>query len=196
MERKVVLKWLKIFSVSFFILSIIELLDLILFSSLINLTLDIPQYSIFNVIFQSGFTTIHAMLLWIILLCVICSFIVLSLSIFKVAKKNTIESPTLAKLLLLIGLFLIIGGFIKTNFIVLLGNSPITYWVEALSMYTTITLQNALFSPSITPILGAIMWVYFTVVTSCFLVSGLIFGGIGLKWTLLIQEEETTDNKT
>ncbi len=198
MEREVVLKWLKIFSVSFFILSIVELLDLILFSFLINLTLDSVQYNIFSVIFQlrvnyTSVMTAHAMLLWIVLLCVICSFIVLSLSIFKVAKKNTIESPTLAKFLLLIGLFLIIGGFIKTNFIVLLGNSPITYWVEALSMYTTITLQNALFSPSITPILGAIMWDYFTVVTSCFLISGLIFGGVGLKWMLLIQEEETSN---
>jgi len=37
------------------------------------------------------------------------------------------------------------------------------------------------------------MWIYFTVVTSCFLISGLIFGGIGLKWMLLIQEEETSN---
>ena len=187
MERKVVLKWLKIFSASFFFLSIIELLDLILFSFLINLNLDGTQYNIFRIVFQSGFMTIHAMLLWIILLCVICSFIVLSLSIFKVAKKNAIESHALAKFLLLIGLFLIIGGFIKTNFIVLLGKSNINTGM------TNITFQNALNSPSITPILGTIMWVYFIVVASCFLVSGLIFGGIGLKWMLLIQEEETSN---
>jgi len=190
MERKVVLKWLKIFSVSFFILSIVELLDLILFSFLINLTLDSVQYNIFSVIFQSGFMTAHAMLLWIVLLCVICSFIVLSLSIFKVAKKNTIKNDILAKFLLLIGLFLIIGGFIKTNFIVLLGNGYISTGIF------NITFQDALFSLSIPPIIGDLMWIYFTVVTSCFLVSGLIFGGIGLKWILLIQEEETTDNNT
>ena len=93
----------------------------------------------------------------------------------------------LAKFLLLIGLFLIIGGFIKTNFIVLLGNSTINTGI------TTITLQDALYTPSITPIFGAIMWIYFTVVISCFLISGLIFGGIGLKWMLLIQEEQTSN---
>jgi len=188
-ERKAVLKWLKIFSVSFFILTVVELLDLILFSFLINLTLDSTQYSVFSVIFQSGFMTIHAMLLWIILLCVICSFIVLSLTIFRAAKKNTIETPKLAKLLLLIGLFLIIGGFIKTNFIVLLGNSNISITAD--------TFLSALYSPvtSITPIFGGLMWGYFTVVVGSILISGLIFGGIGLKWILLIQEEEETSKK-
>ena len=97
MERKVVSKWLKIFSVSFFILSIVELLDLILFSFLINLNLDGAYYTIFNIVFDSGFMTIHAILLWIILFCVMCSFIVLSLSIFKAAKKNTIENHIFAK---------------------------------------------------------------------------------------------------
>jgi len=191
MERKVVLKWLKIFSASFLILSIVELLDLILFSFLINLNLGGTHYNVFSVIFQSGLMTIHAKLLWIILLCVICSYIVLSLSIFKVAKKNTFESHTFAKFLLLIGLFLVIGGFIKTNFIVLLGNSYI-------NMGIPIKFQHALYTPSITPVIGAIMWVYFTFVISCFLISGLIFGGVGLKWMLLIQEEkevEETSNK-
>ncbi len=192
MERKVVLKWLKIFSASFFILSIVELLDLILFSFLINLTLDSAQYNIFSIIFQSGFMTAHAMLLWIILLCVICSFIVLSLSIFKVAKKNTIDSYTLAKFLLLIGLFLIIGGFIKTNFVVLLGNSNLNTIIPVIPVLLEIpdTLQNVINYQSL---FGSIMWFYFTVVVSCFLISGLIFGGIGLKWMLLIQEEKTSN---
>jgi len=187
MERKVVLKWLKIFSASFFILSIVELLDLILFSTLIDLTLDSAQYNIFSVIFQSGFMTAHAMLLWIILLCVICSFIVLSLSIFKVAKKDTIDNYTLAKFLLLIGLFLIIGGFIKTNFIVSLGNNNLNTIIPPT---LPPTLQNTIYAQSL---FGSIMWGYFTVVVSCFLTSGLIFGGIGLKWMLLIQEEETSN---
>jgi hypothetical protein len=33
------------------------------------------------------------------------------------------------------------------------------------------------------------MWVYFIVVVCSFLVSGLIFGGVGLQWMLLIQDE-------
>jgi len=188
LERKAVLKWLKIFSIIFFLLSVVELLDFIFFSSLITLNLDGSQYSIISIIFQSGFMTIHAILLWIFLLCVISSFIVLSYSIFKVAKKNTIEDYTLAKFLLLIGLFLIIGGFIKASFIFLLGNSHINT-----SITPVFSLIDALYTPSIAPVIGVIMWFYFTLVVGCFLVSGLIFGGIGLKWMLLIQEEETTD---
>lgn len=190
MERKPIIKWLNIFSIAFFLLSVVELLDLILFSTLININLDGFQYNVSYIIFQSGFMTIDAMILWIFLFCVICGFIVLSFSMFKVAKKNTIENQTLAKFLLLIGLFLIIGGFIKTNFIILLGNISINTGISITP------LQDALYNPTITHFLGAMMWIYFTVVVSCFLVSGLIFGGIGLKWMLLIQEEESTDNST
>ncbi len=190
MERKVVIKWLKIFSISFLILSLSGLVNFILFSTIINVTLDSQQYTILTIIFQSGFMTFHAALLWIVLLSIFCGFIVLSYSIFKVANNNTIKETVLSKFLLLIGLFLIIGGFITMNFIVLLGNSTINTGI------TNITFQEALYSSIHTPIFGAIMWNYFIVVIYCFLVSGLIFGGIGLKWMLLIQEEESTKNQS
>jgi len=189
MERKVVIKWVKIFSISFLILSLLGLVDLILLSTLINLTLDSEQFTIITIIFQSGFMTFHAMLLWIVLLSIFCGFIALSYSIFKVVSNNTIGDKIFAKFLLLIGLFLIIGGFITMSFIVLLGESTIN------TGSTTIIFQEALLSPSITPVIGAIMWFYFPFVVSCFLISGLIFSGIGLKWLLLIEEkEESTDN--
>ena len=185
MERKTIIKWLKIFSISFLIISIVGLVDLILFSSVISVTLDSQQYNILSIIFQEGFMSFHAMLLWIVLLSIFSSFIVLSYSIFRVANNDTVDNNILAKFILLIGLFLIIGGFITMNLIVLLGNSHI--WTGL----TNVTFQNAIYAPSITPIFGAIMWMYFTIAISCFLVSGLIFGSIGLKWMLLIQEEET-----
>jgi len=188
MERKLVLKWLSIFSVSFFILSIVELLDLIIFSTVITMDLD-GQLTIFNVIFQSGFMSIHAPLLWIILLCVICAFIALALSIYRVAKKQIIENFNLAKFMLLIGLFLVIGGFIKMSFIVLLGNNTISTGL------TTITFQEALYTPTITSVIGAIMWVYFIVVVCSFLISGITFGGVGLQWMLLIQDEKASQEE-
>ena len=190
MKRSVIIKWLKIFSISFLILSLVGLVDLILFSTLIDVTLDSQQLNILTIIFQSGFMSFHAMLLWIVLFSIFCGFIVFSYSIFKVANKNTIEDKILAKFLLLIGLFLIIGGFITMNFIVLLGKSTIN------SGLTSIIFQDALLSPSITSVIGAIMWFYFTFLISCFLTSGLIFGGIGLKWILLIQEEESTNKQS
>ena len=190
MERKVVIKWLKIFSISFLILSLVGLVDLILFGTVITVSLDSQQYNILTIIFQSGFMSFHAGLIWIVLFSVFCGFIVLSYSIFNVANKNTLEDKILAKFLLLIGLFLIIGGFITMNFIVLLSNGTVDTGT------TTDTFQNILLSPSITPVIGAIMWMYFIVPIYSFLISGLIFGGICLKWTLLIQEEESTNNKS
>ena len=191
MERKVVIKWVKIFSISFLILSLSGLVDFILFSTIINITLDSQPYTILTIIFQSGFMTIHASLLWIVLLSIFCGFIVLSCSIFIVANKNTLVDKILAKFLLLIGLFLIIGGFITMNFIVLLGKSNINTGI------TNIIFQDALLSSSITPIIGAIMWLYFPFVVACFLISGLIFGGNGLQWMLLIEEkEESSKNQS
>jgi len=190
MDRKVVIKWLKIFSISFLILSLFGLEDLILFSTRINLSLDYQQFTILTIIFQSGFMSIHAALLWIVLFSIFCGFIVLSCSIFTVANKNTLDDKILAKFLLLIGLFLIIGGFITMNLIILLGNSTINTGI------TNISFQTALFTPSITSVIGASMWLYFTTFVSCFLISGCIFGGIGLKWTILIQEEESANNQS
>jgi len=189
MERKVILKWLSIFSVSLFVLLIVELLDLIIFSTVISMNLDTQQFTIFNVIFQSGYMSIHAPLLWIFLLCVICAFITLTFSIYRVAKKQIIENYNLAKFMLLIGLFFVIGGFIKMSFIVLLGNNIVS------TGSTTITFQNALYSPTITPVIGAIMWVYFIVVVCTILISGLIFGAIGLQWMLLIQNEKASQEQ-
>ncbi len=187
MERKVILKWLSIFSISFSIISIVELLDLIIFSTAINMDLD-GQLTIFYLIFQSGYMSIHAPLLWIFLLCVICAFIALTLSIYRVAKKQIIENYNLAKFLLLIGLFFVIGGFIKMSFIVLLGNNIVSTGLNP-------TFQNALYSPTITPVIGAIMWVYFIVVVCSILISGLIFGAIGLQWMLLIQNEKASQEQ-
>jgi len=181
MERKVVIKWLKIFSISFLILSLAGLIDFILFSTIINVTLDSEQYTILAIIFQYSFMSIHAALLWVVLLCIFSGYIVLSYSIFTVAKKNTLDDKILAKFLLLIGLFFIIGGFITLSFLVLLGNSTID------SGLTTLTFHNS-------SVIGGIMWSYFIFVVYYFLISGLISGGIGLKWTLLIQEGETSDN--
>jgi len=195
MDRKVVIKWVKIFSISFLILSLVGLVDLILFSTIINVTLDGQQFTILTIIFQSGFMSIHAALLWIVLLCIFCAFIALSCSIFKLVRKKAVSDiiladTILAKFLLLIGLFLIIGGFITVNLVVLLGNSIINTGI------TNITFQTALFSPLITSVIGATMWLYFTFIISCFLISGLIFGGIGLKWMLLIQEEESANTQS
>jgi hypothetical protein len=192
MERRAVIKWVKIFSIGFLILSLVGLADLVLLSTLINVTFDTQPYNILTIIFQSGFMSFHAMLLWIILLSTFCGFIVFSFSIFKVVNRDTVvDDKNLAKFLLLIGLFLIIGGFITMNFIVLLGKSTVNTGI------TNTTFQIALDSPSITPIFGTLMWFYFNIATYCFLVSGLIFGGIGLKWMLLVQEEEDdTNNKS
>jgi len=72
-------------------------------------------------------------------------------------------------------MFFLISGLIKTFSIYFLANCLIQY------DSTSITFQAALYTAAITPTIGAIMWIYFLVVSMVILTSGLIFGAVGLK---------------
>jgi len=86
----------------------------------------------------------------------------------------------------MIGMFFLISGFIKLFSIYILANSVIQY------NSSSIVFQTALYTDSITPFLGAVMWIYISAVTMSILVSGLFFGGIGLKTMLKMEEKSTS----
>jgi hypothetical protein len=69
------------------------------------------------------------------------------------------------------------------EFIVLLARSEINSGA--------LIFQDLVYNPVYIPLIGSIMWTYFTFVVCFFLTSGLIFGGIGLKWILDLQENQT-----
>jgi len=179
MERKGIYKWIRIFGLIFLILSTLEVLVYILFSFMVNVDMGLENYIVIELIFASGYMTPHAGLIWVISLCIILCFAMVGFYLVRIAGKKALANLTLARFCLLIGLFLILGGFIKMEFIVLLARSEID---------PNFIFQDFVYNSLYIPLIGSIMWVYFTLVTCIFLVSGLIFGGFGLKWILNLQE--------
>ncbi|MFW9774008.1 MAG: hypothetical protein ACFFEO_17785 [Candidatus Thorarchaeota archaeon] len=175
MKKNSILKYLKYFSVGFIIVLAVEVIDIALFSSIIDLNLGIYNLNIITIIFISGFTSLEVLIEWLILFTIICAFLILGTIMLILSFKKNIEEKLLIKFILLIGLFFLISGLIKTFIIYLLGMSTIQY------NSTSITVQNAIYTESITPFIGVIMWIYFWAVSMVILTSGLILGGVGLK---------------
>ena len=173
---------------TFFGISLVELVFSIIFNTAIVMNLNGDNYTVGEVILASGFMDIHALLIDIIIISTIIIFLTLGLILYLVSKKKALGEFTLAKFLLLIGLFLIIGAFFKMTFLVFLGKSEINTGTLPLFFH------DAMFSQSITPLLGLVIWMSFIGIVCCFLIFGLIFGAVGLKWSLSLQEK-MGDNK-
>ena len=182
MEIKLVYKWLGIFGLAFFLIALVELTFNLIFSMTITMNLNGDNLPVGGVIFTSGFMPIHAMLIEIVLISATLIFMALGAILFFISRKKEFQELNLAKYLLITGLFLIIGGFFKVTFLTFLGKTEITTGTIPISF------QEAIYTPSITPLFGAIIWMYFIGVACTFLISGVIFGAIGLKWILNLQE--------
>jgi hypothetical protein len=186
MRKEIFSKILTYFSIGFIIVILIELIVIILFSTIIEINLGPYTVNIITMIFASGFTSVNVILEWILLLTAVCGFLALNFALLIISIKKKKDSILLAKFLLMIGMFFLISGFIKMFSIYLLANSVIKY------DSSSIIFQTALYTDSITPFLGAVMWIYISAVTISILASGLIFGGIGLKAMINMEVKSTT----
>ena len=175
MNREIIFRSLLYYSICFFVVTALELVLFILFNTIIQLDLGIYTLNIISLVMTSGFIPIHVILAWLLLLIAICGFLAFGVVLLTLSFKKDIKNDLLAKYILLIGLFFLLSGFIKMSSIFILGNSVIQY------DSTTIIFQTALLTDTITPFIGGVIWIYFTAITCAILISGLIFGGIGLK---------------
>lgn len=188
MERKVVFKWLRLVGLGFTLVSVIEIIDLLLLSSTIEINLESQQLNLFELFFFSGMMPIHGIFLFIFLLIVPFCFTTLSLAIFKIAKDEMLDNRTLSKFIFIIGMVLLLGNFVKLEYIILLSKTE-------LNVSLPISFQLVLYDPTTTPFIGAVLWIFPIGVVCGFLISGLIFGGVGLKWILLLENEQITEEK-
>ncbi|MFX1588880.1 MAG: hypothetical protein ACFFC1_12040, partial [Promethearchaeota archaeon] len=172
-----------LFGLGFIIVSLIEFIDIILLSTVIRMNMDGDNLSLIQVLFNTGLITIDGAFLWIFLLITPFIFIALGFILIKLAKKEILNRSILSKDILLIGLFLLVGSFIKMVYIILLANIK-------LNLGIAVELQQVMYNPLITPFIGAVMWIYIYGTTGGYLISGLIFGGVGLKWILIIEKEK------
>lgn len=81
-------------------------------------------------------------------------------------------------------MIIVMGGFVKMDFLVILGKSYIT------TTFTTITFQSALFDPFTTGLIPALFWTYFLSINTAYLLIGLTVTAVGIKWTLLQEQIE------
>ncbi|MFW9940834.1 MAG: hypothetical protein ACFFFT_07325 [Candidatus Thorarchaeota archaeon] len=184
MEHKKVAKFLAIIGYLFMILSFFE----IEFFILLNFTEfnDIKTNPILlsEFIYGSEYSSLDGTLLFLFVFVSMICFLILGFFILRTSKSEKIKDKSLAKLMVVIGMVIILGAFVKMNYIVLLGKTEIT------TIHGDIRFQSALYDFDITPILPAIMWLYFISVTLSFMISGLITTTLGIKWTLLVDQLE------
>lgn len=176
MEREIIIKWIKIFSMGYIIIFIIELLNLILFSNVIIISIDSEQMTISNLIFSSGYSDLKLAAIWIFYGITSSAFLILGVALFRIARQDKREDQFLTKTLLITGMFMIIASFFKLELIYLINKEPIdTGGFSA-------TFINVIYNQSITNIIGALMWIIFTIITIMVLISALIISAVGLQW--------------
>ncbi|UCD00669.1 MAG: hypothetical protein JSV23_07195 [Promethearchaeota archaeon] len=183
MEYKKVLKFLEIVGSIFIILSLVEIAYIIL----LNFTqfyLDGIFLQLSDFIYTASIIPLSGTFLWLFVNISMFCFLILGIFMYKIASNKTIESSPLAKLLVVIGMVILLGGFIKMEFLVILGKTNIT------TISGSIAFQSALFDPIITPIIPAIFWIFFISVNCAILITGLAVTAVGIKWTLLHEKIE------
>lgn len=165
----------------------IELLNLILVSNVIILSIDSEQITISYLLFNSGYVDLQLAVLWIFYGITSAAFLVLGVALFRIAKQNKRQNLNLAKTLLITGLFMIIASFFKYELIYLINKTLIdTGGFSAIFM-------NVIYNNSITPIVGAWMWFILTIITLTVLISSLIISAVGLQWGILQFQHEKVE---
>lgn len=187
MERDKIIKWLTIFSIGYIIIFIIELLDLILLSSVITLSIDSEPMTISHLLFNSGHVDIQLAVLWIFYGITSSAFLVLGVALFRIAKQNKRQDQNLAKTLLITGLFMVIASFFKYELIYFINKTLID------TGGSSTVFMNIIYNNSITPIVGAWMWFILTFITITILISSFIISAAGLQWGVLQFRQKKTE---
>jgi hypothetical protein len=184
MEQRKVIKFLVIIGYIFIIISYIEIsffigLNFVNFNNLDSNPIPLSEF-----IYGSSYISLTGSILWIFLIISMICFLVFGFYIFSTAKFSKIESKSLAKLMVVIGMVILIGAFVKMNFVVLLGKTKIS------TISGSISFQSALYDFDITPIIPAVFWIYFISVNCALMTAGLLVTAIGIKWSLLLENSE------
>ncbi|MFX1572262.1 MAG: hypothetical protein ACFFB0_05900 [Promethearchaeota archaeon] len=185
MDYEKVNKFLKIFGLVSIFLSILEIIFIV--------TLHFTKFIIDNnpiflaeFIYSAKIIPLSGTLLWIFVNISIITYLIFEFIIFKIGQEKKIETIPLAKLMVVLGMIILLGGFVKMDYLVLLGKTKITTLTEP------IRFQTALYDFDITPFMPAVFWIYFISFNCYILISGLVVTGLGVKWILLLEEEKSS----
>ncbi len=185
MKRHLVLRYLKLWNLGFCLVSGFELVAFIIISFFTPIIVVSQDYTIFSLLFISGLSPIHMPVLWVLIFVSIFILLIFAILLIIIAGNGKIENITYAKILLSTGFFLLIANFIKVEAIYILSKSIID------PSGTSIIFELLLYNPANTPFYGAALWIYSTASVCIYLLSGLVFAAIGLKWMLLLENKST-----
>jgi hypothetical protein len=87
--------------------------------------------------------------------------------------------------MIVLGMAILLGAFVKMNYLVLLGQTSLSTGGDPVSF------QTALYRFDITPLMPAIFWIFFISVNCFLLITALIITAFGIKWTQRIEQSET-----
>ncbi len=184
MNHKKMIKFLEIIGIIFMGLSAIEI-EFVISLNFIEFVLNGSPILLSEFIYGSIYISLTGTVLWLFFISSIVIFLIIGLYIFKTAKKNTIESKSLAKLMIVLGMAILLGAFVKMNYLVLLGQTSLSTGGDPVSF------QTALYRFDITPLMPAIFWTFFISVNCFLLITALIITAFGIKWTQVIEQSET-----
>ncbi|MFX1374596.1 MAG: hypothetical protein ACFFA0_02180 [Promethearchaeota archaeon] len=184
MEHKKIIKFLLIIAYIYIGISFMELYFTILFNFTKFYYLDAESILFSGFIYRSSYISFTGSILWIFYNIAVICFLVLGIYIFMTAKTNKMESKSLAKFMVVLGMVVLIGAFVKMNFLVLLGKNKLS------TLFGSMAFQSALYDFEITQITPAIFWIFFISSNCAFMISALIITALGIKWTLLIENPE------
>ena len=181
MDSKGVSRFLRIFSLSFVVVSIIELISVVVFHvTELNIGKEI---FVQDLLFGSGLFPLSGTIMWILLILLISCFLLFGIVLRKVAKIDENRIRVLSRQLIVIGVFILIACYVKLEYIMLLSKT------EILVNAKLINFEAALYNPSITPFYAAIIWISFTGIALGYLVFGLIITGGGIQWSVELQKK-------
>ncbi len=182
MKHNKILRFLQIVGLIFIILSLVEIV-LFIVLHFIPFTLNGDSLLLSEFVYSAEIIPLSGTLLWIFLITAMVCYLILGIFMYKIILSKTIESWSLAKYMVVIGMVILLGGFVKMNFLVLLGKTDIT------TLSGSIRFQTALYNPTITPIIAALVWIIYISINCYILIIGLCVTGIAIKWNLLQEEE-------
>ncbi len=174
-------KVLIIFGVLFVAISAIQLFTIYL---LMNTTINLYgnkmlfQNFIFNIVPLLG------TVLFIFIIITVILFLIIGILLLKISSKKIVDNTLRAKKMFIIGVLILIFSFIKLGYITFLNRIEIDIGNKFR------TFQHIIYSSNFGPFYIVIIWLFFMGVVCFYLTSGLIFGGLGLHWTLELQKQE------
>ncbi|MHA1439779.1 MAG: hypothetical protein ACTSPD_19710 [Promethearchaeota archaeon] len=191
MEYKAVTKALVVIGFIYFLLSLIEIIFAIIIVST-EVLIDGESMLLQSMMINSDISPIDILFLWTLLILTICIFLSLGLIMILLGVKKKTDGKVLAKQLVIVGMVILILGFIKFEYFILLANTELFIEFEG----EALTFQSALYNSQIAPFYIAVMWIFFASATCSHLILGLVIAAGGLKWLLEYEQQESKEKST